>query len=86
MENHGNPRLPGGVRVRGGHDYLAVPLLAAAVRFGHPAVAAVVVGARTAAEVEQSAAWLAHPVPAELWAEARRSGLLRAGCPAPPPG
>ncbi|MBM9617602.1 aldo/keto reductase [Streptomyces zhihengii] len=65
-----------------------VPLLAAAVRFpfGHPAVAAVVVGARTAAEVEQSAAWLAHPVPAELWAEARRSGLLRAGCPGPPPG
>ncbi|MGW8491531.1 aldo/keto reductase [Streptomyces sp. NPDC055886] len=63
-----------------------VPLLAASVRFpfGHPAVASVVVGARTPEQVEQSAAWLAHPVPAALWACARRSGLLPAGCPDPP--
>ncbi|MFE5394508.1 aldo/keto reductase [Streptomyces sp. NPDC056568] len=62
-----------------------VPLLAAALQFpwGHPAVAAVVVGARTAAEVEQSAAWLSHPLPAELWGEARHAGLLPKGCPAP---
>ncbi|MEV1048504.1 aldo/keto reductase [Streptomyces sp. NPDC049916] len=63
-----------------------VPLLAAAVRFpfGHPAVASVVVGARTPEQVEQSADWLAHPVPAALWAHARRCGLLPAGCPEPP--
>ncbi|MFJ5865033.1 aldo/keto reductase [Streptomyces parvus] len=64
-----------------------VPLLAAAVQFpfGHPAVAAVLVGARTATQVEQSAAWLAHPVPTALWDQARRAGLLPAMCPAPTP-
>ncbi|MFI5911823.1 aldo/keto reductase [Dactylosporangium sp. NPDC051541] len=50
------------------HD---VPLLAAAVQFPfrHPVVAAVLVGARSAAEIEQSAALLEHPVPAALWDE-----------------
>ncbi|MFJ9688745.1 aldo/keto reductase [Streptomyces bacillaris] len=64
------------------------PLLAAAVRFpfGHPAVAAVVVGARTPAEIAQTAAWLDHHVPSALWAEARSLGLLPAGCPEPPEG
>ena len=49
-----------------GHD---VPVLAAAVQFPfrHPAVAAVVVGARSAAEVEQSVALLDHPIPPALW-------------------
>lgn len=87
---HTAPRPGTAARIAGWRELcgrFGVPLLAAAVRFpfGHPAVASVVVGARTAAEIEQSAAWLAHPVPPELWAHARRTGLLPAGCPAPDP-
>jgi D-threo-aldose 1-dehydrogenase len=50
-----------------------VPLTAAAIQFplGHPAVAAVLVGARSAAEVHSAATGFALPVPAELWAELR---------------
>jgi D-threo-aldose 1-dehydrogenase len=50
-------------------DRYDVPVRAAALQFpfGHPAVVSVVVGARTAAEIEESAALLAHPIPPELW-------------------
>ena len=45
-----------------------VPLRAAALAFpsGHPAVASVLVGARTAAEVQDAVAMVGRPVPAEL--------------------
>ncbi|HST65908.1 MAG TPA: aldo/keto reductase [Mycobacteriales bacterium] len=48
-----------------------VPLAAAALQFPlrHPAVTGIVVGARSAAEVEANAALATLPVPAELWAE-----------------
>jgi D-threo-aldose 1-dehydrogenase len=48
-----------------------VPLPTAALRFpfGHPAVASVLVGARSAAEVSDNAAGLVRPIPAALWAE-----------------
>jgi D-threo-aldose 1-dehydrogenase len=47
-----------------------VPLAAAAIQFPfrHPAVPAVLVGARTPAEIEQSAAMLAHDLPDAFWA------------------
>ncbi|WBB57766.1 aldo/keto reductase [Streptomyces sp. WMMC500] len=63
----------------------AVPPAAAAVRFpfGHPAVTGVVVGARTAAEVADTARAFAHPVPAEFWTAARSTGLLPPGVPTP---
>lgn len=48
-----------------------VPLAAVAIQFPlrHPAVTSVVVGARSAAEIEEDAALLAVPVPDALWAE-----------------
>jgi D-threo-aldose 1-dehydrogenase len=62
-----------------------VPLRAAAVQFpfGHPAVTAVVCGAGDPAEVDDTAAMLAHPVPAALWADLKTAGLLDADVPTP---
>ena len=62
-----------------------VPLRAAALAFpfGHPAVASVLVGARTAAEVQDAVAMLGRPVPAELWTELVAEGLLPDHVPTP---
>ncbi|MER6399850.1 aldo/keto reductase [Kitasatospora sp. NPDC001603] len=62
-----------------------VPLRAAALRFpfGHPAVASVLVGTRSAEEVRDAAALLDHPVPAALWADLKERGLLPADVPTP---
>ncbi|HET6859039.1 MAG TPA: aldo/keto reductase [Streptomyces sp.] len=62
-----------------------VPLRAAALSFpfGQSAVASVLVGARSAAEVTDAAAMLATPVPAALWEELRAEGLLGADVPVP---
>lgn len=56
-----------------------VPLAAAAIQFPlrHPAVAAVLVGARSAAEVEEDVRLFRVDVPDELWADLRTSGLIR---------
>lgn len=57
-----------------------VPLRAAALRYplGHPAVAGVLVGARSAEEVRDAAALLRTPVPDALWEELRAEGLSAA--------
>ncbi|MFH9979010.1 aldo/keto reductase [Streptomyces sp. NPDC017179] len=57
-----------------------ITLRAAALRFcaGHPAVASVLVGTRTAAEVRDCAEHFATPVPAAFWQELRDTGLLPA--------
>jgi D-threo-aldose 1-dehydrogenase len=62
-----------------------VPPAAAAVRFpfGHPAVTGVVVGARTPAEVADTASAFTHPVPADFWTTARSTGLLPPHVPTP---
>jgi D-threo-aldose 1-dehydrogenase len=62
-----------------------VPLRAAAVRFalGHPAVASVLVGARSAGEISDAVEQSAAPIPAALWEELRAGGLLPAGVPVP---
>jgi D-threo-aldose 1-dehydrogenase len=62
-----------------------VPLRAAALRFpfGHPAVASVVVGARTAAEIEDNVRLFGERVPAGLWAELGRRRLIEPGLPTP---
>jgi D-threo-aldose 1-dehydrogenase len=46
-----------------------VPLLAAAVQFplAHPAVPAVVVGARSPQEITEVAGWMDHEIPAAFW-------------------
>ena len=53
-----------------------VPLLAAALQFPltHPAVPAVVVGARSPREITDAAAWLDHDIPKPFW-RALRSGV-----------
>lgn len=62
-----------------------VPLKAAALQFplGHPAVAAVIPGARSAAEVHENVAMMAHPVPPDFWRELRAKGLISQDAPAP---
>ena len=62
-----------------------VPLPAAAMRFplGHPAVASVLVGARSREEVRDNAAGFERPIPAALWRALRAAGLLDARTPVP---
>ncbi|MCC3764061.1 aldo/keto reductase [Glycomyces sp. TRM65418] len=64
------------------HD---VPLRAAALQFpaAHPAVASILVGARTPAEVEDALAMYAHPIPGALWHDLKRAGLLAEEAPVP---
>jgi D-threo-aldose 1-dehydrogenase len=66
-------------------DRFAVPLRAAAVQFplAHPAVAAVMVGARSAAEVRDAAAMCDAGIPAGLWTALREEGLLPREAPVP---
>jgi D-threo-aldose 1-dehydrogenase len=62
-----------------------VPLRAAALRFpaAHPAVASVLVGARSGEEFAADAALFDLPIPAALWQELRTAGLLPAAAPLP---
>ncbi|WP_392960018.1 aldo/keto reductase [Streptomyces sp. LN245] len=62
-------------------------LRAAALAFpaAHPAVASVLAGARSAAEVRDCAERFAAPVPADFWRELRTEGLLPATAPVPAP-
>jgi len=51
--------------------------------FGHPAVASVLVGARSVTELEENLVLLMNPIPSELWSELRRLGLLDERAPLP---
>ncbi|SEM19296.1 aldo/keto reductase [Streptacidiphilus jiangxiensis] len=64
-----------------------VPLRAAALQFplGHPAVAGVLVGARSAAEALDAALMTSTEIPAELWSVLREEGLLPSDAPLPAP-
>lgn len=66
-------------------DRYGVPLRVAALQFplAHPAVASLVVGARSPAEVQANADALAFPIPADLWAELQQEGLLHPAAPVP---
>ncbi|WP_062209391.1 aldo/keto reductase [Aureimonas sp. AU12] len=57
-----------------------VPLPAAAIQYPlrHPAATAVVIGAKTAAQVEGNVAWFEQPIPAELWQALEADGLIPA--------
>jgi D-threo-aldose 1-dehydrogenase len=61
-------------------DGYGVPLKAAAVQFPlrHRAVASVLVGCRSEAEVRDNAAAFEHPIPDALWSALSESGLLAA--------
>ncbi|MFL6681915.1 MAG: aldo/keto reductase [Burkholderiaceae bacterium] len=62
-----------------------VPLEAAALQFplGHPAVASVLSGMRSPAQVRQNVAWFERPIPAGLWDALRERGLLEGAAPCP---
>jgi len=62
-----------------------VPLQAAALQFplGHPAVATVLPGARSATEVEANMRFAAHPIPGGFWRALKRARLLAADAPVP---
>jgi D-threo-aldose 1-dehydrogenase len=64
------------------HD---VPVKAAALQFplGHPAVACVLTGARTPAELEENVALFDLPIPPALWDDLKRERLLRDDAPVP---
>lgn len=64
------------------HD---VPMAAAALQFplGHPSVAAVIPGAVHPDQVTRNVESFTHPIRAELWAELKHEGLLRADAPVP---
>jgi D-threo-aldose 1-dehydrogenase len=66
------------LRIQAVADRHGVPLRAAALGFplDHPAVASVLVGARSPYEIQDAAAMLRHPVPDALWDDLRAEGLL----------
>ena len=66
-------------------DRHGVTLPAAALQFplAHPAVACVIPGGRTRAEVEANASLLEEKIPGDFWAELKGGGLVDADAPLP---
>ena len=62
-----------------------VPLQAAALQFilAHPAMASVIPGARSVAEVEDNIRMVECPIPVDLWAALKQQGLIAASAPTP---
>ena len=62
-----------------------MPLRAAALQFplAHPAVACVLVGARTPEEVDDNLRMFRLEIPGGLWDELKRRGLVREDAPTP---
>jgi D-threo-aldose 1-dehydrogenase len=62
-----------------------VPLKAAAIQFplAHPAVACVLTGARSPAELQENIRLFEVPVPGSLWEELQAEGLLDPRAPVP---
>jgi D-threo-aldose 1-dehydrogenase len=60
-------------------------LAAVALQFtaAHPAITSVVVGARSAREVEQIHGWSRVAIPVALWGELRAGGLIPEEAPVP---
>ncbi|WP_149826610.1 aldo/keto reductase [Streptomyces tailanensis] len=81
------PVLDRALRLKDVTERHGVPLRGAALAFpsAHPAVAAVLTGARSAEEVRDAVDLLGRPIPAALWDELRAEGLLRPNTPVPQP-
>jgi D-threo-aldose 1-dehydrogenase len=62
-----------------------VPLKAVAIQFPltHPAIATVVIGARSRAEITENIRLFNLDIPPRLWHELKRRGLLRSDAPTP---
>ena len=63
----------------------SVPLQSAALQFpfGHPSVAAIIPGARSAAELLQNIAYFQQAIPADFWAELKQLKLIDPASPMP---
>jgi D-threo-aldose 1-dehydrogenase len=63
----------------------AVPLKAAALQFprAHPAIACVLAGARTPAEIEENVRLVRHTIPPAFWQALRDERLIEVGAPVP---
>jgi len=72
-------------RIKAVCDRHGVPIQAAALQFplAHPAVATVLTGARSIAELDQNLTFMRQPIPADLWQELKSEGLLPAEAPTP---
>ncbi|WP_042415313.1 aldo/keto reductase [Streptacidiphilus anmyonensis] len=84
----GQALLDRALRIKAECEEFGVPLRAAALQFpfGHPAVASVLVGARSAAEATDAAVVARYDIPAELWHRLRSTGLLPWDAPLPDAG
>jgi D-threo-aldose 1-dehydrogenase len=62
-----------------------VPLKAAALQFilAHPAIASVIPGARSVAEVADNVRMMEYRIPAALWRELKQEGLIAEAAPTP---
>ena len=62
-----------------------VPLKAAALQFplGHPAVASVLTGCASTAELEENMRMFEHEIPGSLWEDLRSEGLIAEDVPVP---
>ncbi len=72
-------------RVEGVCRKFGVPLRAAALQFplAHPAIAAIIPGARTEEELNDNFSLLQFPIPNEFWSELKQQRLLPEDCPTP---
>jgi len=72
-------------RLRDACATFGVPLRAAAVQFPlfHPAIATIILGARTPEEAEDCVEMLRFPIPRDLWSSLKEKGLIRADAPTP---
>ncbi|MBA2451372.1 MAG: aldo/keto reductase [Chloroflexi bacterium] len=79
------PWLEKAQRLRAVCDRHDVPLKAAAIQFplAHPAVASVLTGVRSVAELDENVRMFRFPIPSDLWQELRAEGLLPEEAPVP---
>ncbi|QKV96391.1 aldo/keto reductase [Streptomyces sp. NA02950] len=62
---------------------VALPQAAIQFPLAHPAVSSVVIGCRTAEQVNDAVTWMDTPIPGELWDDLRAEGLLGPEVPVP---
>ena len=63
--------------------HVALPAVALQFLLAHPLVASIIPGALMPEHVQSNAASLAAPIPAPLWSDLKRDGLLREDAPTP---
>ncbi|MEV6243884.1 aldo/keto reductase [Lentzea sp. NPDC051838] len=66
-----------------GRHGVTLPEVAIQFALGHPAVVSVVIGSRTAEQMNANAEYFDKPIPDEVWAELKSLGLLGAEVPTP---